>query len=171
MTRTFKYGFNDGRILLLNLEVKYNGIVTNTYMPEFLSPGYPLFCQGVNIQDPAVFDEDCALMVDYFNTVSNKLDYGKLDDWFQVLAAVVRNHINNHNRIFFSDVKTYMDDIALLMRAAGFDEGTVKMCYPRFVLWIVENYKDNVKEGIPGVGIIPFINTNIYRTLLEKCGQ
>ena len=171
---SFNFRLNDGKLLSLSLESEYGGVVTNKYMPEILSPFYGNpFADGTgkNIQDTAEFKADCESIIECLNNPSYGLDYRKYEDWFQVLAAMVTFHIKNYGRLFFSDLKTYVDDVTLLMSAAGYYDGDLKKYYPKFVLWITDEYSQYVKDGNPSVGIIAVTSTPVYRILKEHCSR
>ena len=177
MTQNFIFHLNGtgyGITLSFNLEIINGGVVTNKYMPEILSPAFanPIACNmGYNIQNVEEFKNDCQNIVDCFNSNLGAIDYAKLDDWFQVLDALVRSHIESYGRLFLNDLETYTDDICILMAAYGFSEQLVKKYYPKFVLWIADEYSKYVKDGITGLGIIPIKSSPTYKRLLEYCSS
>lgn len=165
MTRTFHYRFYDGTIINVTVPIMNGCVKSNDFMPDFIKQ-FP-FGLSIALQDINEFNADCQNLVNEIN--SNRWQYNTDTAYYFALKEVVRQHISNHGRLFFSDLTSYVDDCCHLMKGFGFDAYRLKSeIYLQLVFLIIQEFKDYIKEGNPMVGIIPFTSTSKYTILLQN---
>ena len=172
MDKSFLFTLYDGSRLSFSLLV-YNGqLVTNRFMPDFLthgadSPFASAILGQMALIDPMEFKQDCRSMISYINI--NRLQTNMDTSYMDALASVLVSHIKRCGRLFFSDLCTYLDEVTYLMHGFGYDEYNLKeRTYPQMAYIAIINLKDYVKEGSP-LGIIPFTSTAKWTRLKEYC--
>lgn len=165
MTRTFNFRFYDGRTINEIVPIMNGCVKSNDFMPDFIKQ-VP-FCLSIALQDLNEFNADCQNIVDEIST--NRWQYNADTTYYYALKAIVRQHINNYGRLFFSDLTSYVDDCCLLMKGLGFDVYRLKAdIYLQLLFLIIQEFEDYIKDGNPVVGVILFTSTSKYTLLLQN---
>ena len=165
MTRTFQYCFYDGHTINVTVPIMNGCVKSNDFMPDFIKQ-VP-FGLSIALQDINEFNADCQNLVDKINT--NRWQYNSDTAYYFALKEVVRQHISNYGRLFFSDLTSYVDDCCHLMKGFGFDAYRLKSeIYLQLIFLIIQEFKDYIKDGNPMIGIMPFTSTSKYTILLQN---
>ena len=134
-------------------------------MPDFIKQ--PPFDFSITLQDISEFNADCQNLIDEIN--SSRWQYNTDTAYYYALKSIVREHIENYGRLFFSDLTSYVDDCCYLMLGFGFDAGRLKSeIYLQFILLIVQEFEEYIQDGNPMIGVVPFTSTSKYAILIQR---
>ena len=174
--KSYHFHLNAGKELYLNMQTTSQGwIVLNRFVPDYLNMGYtsPIVAAESNSIEADEFETDCMRMVHCIN--DNNLNYRDGQHCFEVLNAVAEWHIQQHGRLIFGDLLTYVSEMCELMSAMGYSTPTLKVLYPNFVAACVGRNEEHILECIPAFTfgerprLIPFANSTRYDRLAEMC--
>lgn len=147
-----------------------NGMVTiGEYYPSFIDEEIgelnPLLKNMKDIQTITLEEylEDCNFQIDYLNM--NNLDIWDDNSIIRCLTVAVEKHINQYGRIFYTDLKCYVDVSCLIMKMIGYEEERIRAYYPQLIFIITHKFVSCVKEGSPLLGIIPFVKTTVWHII------
>lgn len=80
------------------------------------------------------------------------------------LACLVTAHVNQHGRLIFNDLLTYIDIFSYFLFADGIDEDNIKTNYPRFTYQFLIKMPNYLKDSAT---LQPLTNTNMASIIKE----
>ena len=137
-------------------------VITGRYEPNIVYHDIGLFREQSCV-DLSEFVEDCQFQINYIT--DRNLDETTARTYILALNEAVTRHIEKYGRIFYVDLKEYIDICCDFMRAVNlFDNEQLEEIYPNLVCYITRHHNEDVKYGSPFTGIINFSDTALYNS-------
>lgn len=151
-----------GKALSIVVLLDEDNVITGRYEPNIVyhEIGLPREQTYVDLSE---FIEDCQFQINYITDRS--LDETTARTYILALNEAVTRHIGKYGRIFYVDLKEYIDICCDLMRAANiFNNEQLEAIYPNLVCYITRCHNADVKYGSSFTGIIKFSDTALYNS-------
>lgn len=104
MDKVYFFTLYDGSHIRMSIPMHHGELITNRFMPDFLSPSADSpFAHAISGQmaliDPSEFEQDCHSMIAYLN--EKRLQTNLDTSYMEALAFTLVSHINRCGRLFF----------------------------------------------------------------------
>lgn len=158
---------NNKKIFSFDVPTNEQGVITNRFCPKsFLVPQNELYgvITPINGETVLEFEQDCRNLANAITNSIYKDSNNKWEIYMDALACLVTAHVNQHGRLIFNDLLTYIDVFSYFLFADGIDEDNIKTNYPRFTYQFLIKMPNYLKDSAT---LQPLTNTNMASIIKE----